>query len=181
MFHARALMHAAAFLSAAHTSVRVFRFGASLPSSSATWGAAQSQSGCLSFRQPAHQTVAPKCHGPSLCGPPVLRRAARRNRIAQTQAHQAKSPEIKSRERGHARAKHHRQHTKGLLVRARFGTCPQPNWAVKRTPTRAKASPLSWPLLVPCAPSVLRCRLPWALGPNSCNTTMVRLLLLAIS
>ena len=30
-----------------------------------------------------------------------------------------------------------------------------PNWAVKRTPTRAKASPLSWPLLVPfsrCAP-----------------------------
>lgn len=41
---------------------------------------------------------------------------------------------------------------------------PQPNWAVKRTPTRAKASPLSWPLLVPCAPSVLRCRLPWALG-----------------
>ena len=33
---------------------------------------------------------------------------------------------------------------------------PQPNWAVKRTPTRAMASPLSWPLLVPfsrCAPS----------------------------
>lgn len=31
-----------------------------------------------------------------------------------------------------------------------------PNWAVKRTPTRAMASPLSWPLLVPfsrCAPS----------------------------
>ena len=31
-----------------------------------------------------------------------------------------------------------------------------PNWAVKRTPTRAKASPLFWPLLVPssrCAPS----------------------------
>ena len=30
------------------------------------------------------------------------------------------------------------------------------NWAVKRTPTRAMASPLSWPLLVPfsrCAPS----------------------------
>ena len=30
-----------------------------------------------------------------------------------------------------------------------------PNWAFKRTPTRAKASPLSWPLLVPfsrCAP-----------------------------
>ena len=34
--------------------------------------------------------------------------------------------------------------------------CHQPNWAVKRTPTRAMASPLSWPLLVPfsrCAPS----------------------------
>ncbi len=32
---------------------------------------------------------------------------------------------------------------------------PQPNWSFKRTPTWAKASPLSWPMLVPfsrCAP-----------------------------
>ena len=41
---------------------------------------------------------------------------------------------------------------------------PWPNWAVKRTPTLAMASPSSWPVLVPCAPSVLRRRLPWALG-----------------
>jgi hypothetical protein len=39
-----------------------------------------------------------------------------------------------------------------------------PNWAVKRTPTRAMPSAFSWPLLVPYAPSVLRRRLPWALG-----------------
>jgi len=36
-----------------------------------------------------------------------------------------------------------------------------PNWAVKRTPTQAMASPFSWPVLVPCAPAVLRRRLPW--------------------
>ncbi len=80
--------------------------------------------------------------------------------------HRAESPEIKSREQGYATAKHHRQRTKSLLVLACLGICPQPNWAVKRTPTRAKASPLSWPLLVPFAPSVLRYRLPWALGPH---------------
>ena len=28
---------------------------------------------------------------------------------------------------------------------------PQPNWAVKRTPTLAMASPFSWPVLVPSA------------------------------
>ena len=28
---------------------------------------------------------------------------------------------------------------------------PWPNWAVKRTPTLAMASPLSWPVLVPYA------------------------------
>src|SRR5690606_33677939 len=39
-----------------------------------------------------------------------------------------------------------------------------PNWSVKRTPTRAMPSAFSWPLLVPFAPSVLRRRLPWALG-----------------
>ena len=36
--------------------------------------------------------------------------------------------------------------------------CPQPNWALQRTPTLAMASPSSWPVLVPCAPSVLRRR-----------------------
>ncbi len=49
MFCARTLMLAEAFLSAAPTSVRVFRFGASLPSSSATWLSAKSQSGCLTY------------------------------------------------------------------------------------------------------------------------------------
>ena len=49
MFRARALMRATAFLSAAPTSVRVFRFGALLPSSSATLRSAKSQSGCLSY------------------------------------------------------------------------------------------------------------------------------------
>ena len=49
MFCARALMRATAFPSATHASLRVFRFGASLPSSSATWRAAKSQSGCLPF------------------------------------------------------------------------------------------------------------------------------------
>jgi hypothetical protein len=39
-----------------------------------------------------------------------------------------------------------------------------PNWAVKRTPTLAMASPFLWPVLVPYAPSVLRRSLPWALG-----------------
>jgi len=37
----------------------------------------------------------------------------------------------------------------------------QPNWAVKRTPILAMASPFSWPVLVPYAPAVLRRRLPW--------------------
>ena len=41
-----------------------------------------------------------------------------------------------------------------------------PNWAVKRTPTQAMPSAFSWPVLVPSAPSVLRRRLPWALGSN---------------
>src|SRR5690606_7435913 len=45
-----------------------------------------------------------------------------------------------------------------------FKNRARPNWAVKRTPTRAMPSAFSWPLLVPCAPSVLRRRLPWALG-----------------
>ncbi len=49
MFRARALMHAKAVFTAVHTSVRLFMFGASLPSSSATWRMAKSQSGCLSF------------------------------------------------------------------------------------------------------------------------------------
>ena len=39
-----------------------------------------------------------------------------------------------------------------------------PNRAVKRTPTQAMPSASSWPVLVPCAPAVLRRRLPWALG-----------------
>ena len=39
-----------------------------------------------------------------------------------------------------------------------------PNITVKPTPTLAMASPSSWPVLVPCAPAVLRRRLPWALG-----------------
>jgi len=42
-------MHATAFLSAVHTPLRGFRFGASLASSSAAWRTAKSQSGCLSF------------------------------------------------------------------------------------------------------------------------------------
>ncbi len=41
-------MHTKAFLSAAHASLRVFRFGALLASSSSTWRAAKPQSGCLS-------------------------------------------------------------------------------------------------------------------------------------
>jgi len=48
MFRARALMHAKAVFTAVHASVRLFMFGASLPSTSATWRAATSQSGCLS-------------------------------------------------------------------------------------------------------------------------------------
>ena len=49
MFCARALMHIAAFLSAVHASLRLFRFGALLASSSSTWRSAKSQSGCLSY------------------------------------------------------------------------------------------------------------------------------------
>ena len=45
-----------------------------------------------------------------------------------------------------------------------FHYAPQPNWAVKRTPTQAMPSAFSWPVLVPYAPSVLRRRLPRALG-----------------
>ena len=47
MFCARELMHAMAFLSAVHASLRNFRFGVSLASSSVTWRTAMSQSGCL--------------------------------------------------------------------------------------------------------------------------------------
>ena len=42
-------MQSMAFLTAAQASLRCFRFGASLASSSATWRSAKSQSGCLSF------------------------------------------------------------------------------------------------------------------------------------
>ena len=42
-------MHAKAFLSAAQASLRSFRFGSSLASSSATWRTASSQSGCLTY------------------------------------------------------------------------------------------------------------------------------------
>ncbi len=49
MFHALTLMHAMAFLFAIHASLRDFRFGASLASSSATWRSAISQSGCLTY------------------------------------------------------------------------------------------------------------------------------------
>ncbi len=48
MFCARTLMHAMAFPSAAHASLRGFRFGVSMASSSATRRSAKSQSGCLS-------------------------------------------------------------------------------------------------------------------------------------
>jgi hypothetical protein len=41
---------------------------------------------------------------------------------------------------------------------------PWPNWAVKRTPTLAMASPFSWPVLVPYVPAVLQRRLPLALA-----------------
>ena len=50
----------------------------------------------------------------------------------------------------------------------------QPNRAVKRTPTRAMASPFSWPLLLPSAPSVLRRRLPRALGDIEACTMSVK-------
>jgi hypothetical protein len=48
-----------------------------------------------------------------------------------------------------------------LKIQSKAASYPVPNWAVKRTPTLAMASPSSWPVLVPCAPSVLRRRLPW--------------------
>jgi len=38
-----------------------------------------------------------------------------------------------------------------ILVAHRHLPGGAPNWAVKRTPTLAMASPLSWPVLVPCA------------------------------
>ena len=48
MFCAGALIHSMAFLAAAQASLRCFRFGISMASSSATWRDAKSQSGCLS-------------------------------------------------------------------------------------------------------------------------------------
>ena len=52
----------------------------------------------------------------------------------------------------------------GAMHMQPFAFQPAPNWAVKRTPTQAMPSAFSWPVLVPCAPAVLRRRLPWALG-----------------
>ena len=52
MFCARTLVHAAAFPSAVRASQRIFRFGALLASSSATWRNAKSQSGCLTYGSP---------------------------------------------------------------------------------------------------------------------------------
>jgi len=49
MFCAIALMQITAVLSVAQASLRCFRFGVSLASSSATWRGAKSQSGCLSY------------------------------------------------------------------------------------------------------------------------------------
>ena len=56
-----------------------------------------------------------------------------------------------------------------------FKNSVRPNWAVKRTPTRAMPSAFSWPLLVPCAPSVLRRRLPGALGVMFDEATLRKL------
>jgi len=94
MFCARALMRAMAFLFAVHASLRGFRFGVSLVSSSATWRSAKSQSCCLSCgsllttvqRQSAthHRQVGrpscggqlniAACHQPS-CSAPACRQA----------------------------------------------------------------------------------------------------------
>ncbi len=100
---------------------------------------------------------------PTPSGPRVLRRSAQGNRAATTHQHQAESLEIKSREHGHAKAKRHRPRTTGLFVLACLGTCPQPNWAVKRTPILA--SKYWYP-----ACFALRCRLPWALGLLECTS-----------
>ncbi len=51
------------------------------------------------LRQPAHANAAPKCHAPTPCRLPVLRRPARRHGIATACMHRAESLEIKSRER----------------------------------------------------------------------------------
>ena len=47
---------------------------------------------------------------------------------------------------------------------------PWPNWSVKRAQTWAMPSAFSWPMSVPCAPSVLRRRLPWALVVSNALT-----------
>ena len=51
---------------------------------------------------------------------------------------------------------------------------PKPNWVVKRAPTQAMPSAFLWPVLVPCAPSVLRRRLPWALGLHMAHRLSAR-------
>ncbi len=155
MFRARALMHAKAVFTAVHASVRLFMFGASLPSSSATWRAATSQSGCLSrgslltkqLRQSAtrHRLVG----RPSIGGLRVETALQRSASIRQNLWKSNQGSKAMQRPRTIAKAQ------KGLLVLASLGTGHQPNWAFKRTPTWAKASPLSWPMLVPfsrCAP-----------------------------
>jgi hypothetical protein len=63
----------------------------------------------------------------------------------------------------HAVAKHLARFW-GLRVLNALYCAHQPNRAVKPTPILAMASPFYWPVLVPCAPSVLRRRLPWALA-----------------
>ena len=155
MLCARALMHAKAVSTAAHASFRVFKFGASLPSSSATWSAATSQSGCLSrgslltkqLRPSATRHCLVGC--PSVGGQRVETALQRPTSIRQNLRKSNQGSKAMQRPRTIAKAQ------KGLLVLASLGTCHLPNWAFKRTPTWAKASPLSWPMLVPfsrCAP-----------------------------
>ena len=76
----------------------------------------------------------------------------------------AKCSKIKQpRERGNGYASQC-QSSWGCRVLNALYCAHQPNRAVKRTPILAMASPFYWPVLVPYAPSVLRRRLPWALG-----------------
>jgi hypothetical protein len=179
MFYARTLMHATAFLSTAHTSLRVFRFGASPSSSSATWRTAKSQSRCLSCGSLLTKQLRRSAtrHRPLVAGPSAgngnhvprhlsachhqVGRAsfgAQRRETALPRSTSIRQNLWKSNQgSGHTKAKH-QQAQPGSRGLSALSYAHLPNWSVKRTPILA--SKYWYP-----ACFALRCRLPWALGP----------------
>ena len=151
-------------------------FNAHRTNSTARMGSYFGRSGWLSvLRQPAHHRAAPKCHMPSALRAACLAAVSSTSRGAKVPfaigllakharrsstktAHLADSLETSK----GASVQHHCSSNHGTFAVCSTPSTPRPSLTVRSTRTQPRAMPsaFSWPLLVPCAPSVLRRRLP---------------------